>query len=265
MLAKIIFCFPIAEWFLLVMESYDTNLRLKSFVCTVSFQKWGEDPIFSVLMGTAWKKDLLKSLLELLLGWQELVLHQRLLWIEMILWGWFCLSCFATALVATYYWNITINFAWKGPLGIIGSNILLKVADLEAFSDCSGHCTVRCWKFPRMEVFPSSPVNPFPSLITQLAIPCLWGDCLHLYSLLGTRRLPQEPPLPEAEGAQLLQLFLMHHVLLHPSNVSPWFLSSLPEFPLYPKAQKWAGCLKCSFDNDDQNGMVHSMKPLCFC
>lgn len=194
MLAKIIFCFPIAKGFLLVMERCDTNLRLKTFICTASFQKWGEDPIFSVIMVTAWNKDLIKSMLELLLGLQlELALHWRLLWIDMVLRGWFCLSCFASALVATYYWNITINFDWKGPLGIIGSNILLKVAVLEALSGCSRHWTVRCWNFPRMEVFPSSLVNPFQSLITQLAVlplktnqnqscwnsrlwACLWGE-----------------------------------------------------------------------------------------
>lgn len=34
-------------------RKYDTNLRLKSFICIASFQKWGEDPIFSVLIGTA--------------------------------------------------------------------------------------------------------------------------------------------------------------------------------------------------------------------
>lgn len=165
-----------------------------------------------------------------------------------------------------------INFAWKGPLEVIGSNILLKVANLEALSGCSGHI-FRCWKFPRLEVFPSCLVNLFQSLITQLAlvplqselvllkletvgccssIACLWEESASIcIPREGLEVCPGSLPFPNLKEPSFsscssgitcsitLVMFLLGFSPVHQN------------FLCIQKAQKLAGCLKSSFDNDD--------------
>lgn len=250
--------------------------------------------------GYCLKEDLIKSILKLLLGWLELVLHQRLLWIDMVLWGWFCLSCFASALTATYYWNIAINFAWRGPLGIIGSSILLKVADLEGFSDCFRHCTVRCLKFTRMEAFQAlwlTPSNPWSlnlpfSLLNQNGSCCslgLWAlvVSLHVCESLPASvfpftdwkaapvsfpcwgwRSPASPAVPHASHAPppFWCFSLVSLLFIRISSVSKvWKMSRLLEVQLW---QWWLqvlshGAAGCAFASAEQSALT-SAQPHCW-
>lgn len=162
----------------------------------------------------------------------------------MVLWGWFAFLALLQLL-----WQLSIQISqlillekdlW-GPLGPTSCSkwLILKLSQVSQGTELSGVENFQGWRFSQaLQLTCSNPwsLNLLFYLLNQSgsccnlrlsscsSIACLWGECLHPYSPLGTRRLPQEPFLPEAEGAQFLQLFLMHHMLRHPFDVSLLFI-----------------------------------------